>query len=59
VAPDAPEGDVPVLPLVELERRAIERAIEVCGGDKTRAADMLGISRAKIYQRVKEYKTAT
>ncbi|MFN0241492.1 MAG: sigma 54-interacting transcriptional regulator [Planctomycetota bacterium] len=44
-----------VLTLAELERRAIERALEAAGGDKRRAAEMLGISRAKIYQRIKEW----
>ena len=42
--------------LAELERAAIERALELAGGDKTEAAKRLGISRAKIYQRLKEWK---
>lgn len=41
--------------MAELERRAIERALESTGNDKRKAADMLGISRAKIYQRLKEW----
>ena len=44
-----------VLTLEELERQAILRAIEVAGGDKLKAAEMLGISRAKVYQRLKEW----
>ena len=45
-----------LLPLAELERRAIEQALERTGDDKRRAAELLGISRAKIYQRLKEWR---
>ncbi|MDH5493909.1 MAG: sigma-54-dependent Fis family transcriptional regulator, partial [Myxococcales bacterium] len=41
--------------LAEIERRAIEQAIQRFGGDKRAAAGALGISRAKIYQRIKEW----
>jgi DNA-binding NtrC family response regulator len=42
--------------LADVEREAIERTLEATGGDKRRAAKMLGISRAKIYQRLKEWR---
>ena len=45
--------------LAEIERRAIEQAIQRCGGDKRAAALALGISRAKIYQRLKEWAAET
>lgn len=48
------QGAIPTL--AELERLAIQAAIERAGGDKTKAAEMLGISRAKVYQRVKEWR---
>ncbi len=48
--------DKRVVPILELERRAIRNALEQTGGDKRRAAEMLGISRAKIYQRLKEWR---
>jgi DNA-binding NtrC family response regulator len=35
---------------------AIERALEAAEGDKGRAAEILGISRAKVYQRLKEWR---
>ena len=41
--------------LAEIERRAILRAVDECDGDKTLAAQRLGISRAKIYQRLKSW----
>ena len=43
--------------LEELEKAAILAAIERCDGDKTKAAKILGISRAKVYQRLKEWGT--
>ena len=45
----------PILPLAQLEKQAILDAVERTGGDKRRAAELLGISRAKIYQRLKEW----
>ena len=42
--------------MVELERLAIEGALKKTQGDKREAAKLLGISRAKIYQRLKEWK---
>jgi DNA-binding NtrC family response regulator len=44
--------------LAQLERTAIERALDATGGDKRLAAERLGISRAKIYQRLKEWSDA-
>ena len=48
--------DQRVVPILELERRAIRNALDQTGGDKRRAAELLGISRAKIYQRLKEWR---
>ena len=48
--------DKRIVPINELERRAIRNALEQTGGDKRRAAELLGISRAKIYQRLKEWR---
>jgi transcriptional regulator with GAF, ATPase, and Fis domain len=45
----------PVRPLNELERDAILEALAQTGGDKGEAAKLLGISRSKIYQRLKEW----
>jgi two-component system response regulator HydG len=52
--PALPGGELTTL--AELERVAIERALELSGGDKNEAARRLGISRAKIYQRLKEWR---
>lgn len=44
--------------LEETERLAILRTIRHCNGDKDKAAALLGISRAKIYQRLKLWREA-
>jgi len=45
-----------VRPLEELERMAIEHALQVCEGNKTRAAQQLGISRQTLRTKLKEYR---
>jgi DNA-binding NtrC family response regulator len=44
-----------VRPLVEIEKLAIEHALRVCEGNKTRAAQQLGISRQTLRTKLKEY----
>ncbi len=44
-----------IMPLAELERRAILNAIEYTKGDRTVAAAMLGIGRTTLYRKLKEY----
>ena len=44
-----------VVPLQELERRAIQHALEHTKGDRTVAAMMLGIGRTTLYRKVKDY----
>jgi len=41
--------------LQELERQAIRQALEITGGDRLRAARLLGISKTTIYRKLKEY----
>ncbi|MBV9405231.1 MAG: sigma-54-dependent Fis family transcriptional regulator, partial [Acidobacteriaceae bacterium] len=54
VSPQLGEGTT-VLPLAEVERRAILRAIEITRGDRTIAAALLGIGRTTLYRKLKEY----
>jgi transcriptional regulator of acetoin/glycerol metabolism len=51
-ADGAPAG---VTPLAELEKRAIFHALEVTKGDRTFAAELLGIGRTTLYRKLKEY----
>jgi len=41
--------------LADMERMTIERVFEQAGGDKTLAGKMLGISRATLYRKLKQY----
>jgi transcriptional regulator of acetoin/glycerol metabolism len=47
------EGDE-VLPLRELEQRAIKKALRLTRGSVGRAAKLLGIGRATLYRRLAE-----
>jgi DNA-binding NtrC family response regulator len=50
----AEDGDAPSA-LSEAERAAIERALKASDGNKSRAAAMLKISRARLYRKIREY----
>ncbi len=39
----------------ETERKAILRALEICGGNKSKAAEKLEISRTLLYRKMKKY----
>ena len=45
----------PVQRLERLERREIERALRETGGNRVQAARLLGISRATIFRKIKEF----
>jgi len=50
-APKPPE----IIPIAELEKQAILRAIELLKNDKLMAAKMLGIGKTTLYRKLKEY----
>jgi tetratricopeptide (TPR) repeat protein len=39
----------------DLEREEIERVLKACGGNKTKAAEMLGISRKTLWQKLRQF----
>jgi len=45
-----------ILPLDELERRAILRALQATGGNRTRAAELLKISIRTLRNKLQEYR---
>jgi two-component system response regulator HydG len=47
-----------LLPLAEIERQAILRAVQKAGNDKLTAALLLGISKTTIYRKLKSYSRA-
>lgn len=51
------EGPPPPLKLAkaEAEKRAIERALKFTGGNRTLAAELLGIHRTGVHQKMKKY----
>jgi two-component system response regulator AtoC len=53
-APAAPTRTLPA-EFEELERRRIVEALEACGGNQSRAATMLGISRRTLVSRIAEF----
>ncbi|HXE89416.1 MAG TPA: helix-turn-helix domain-containing protein, partial [Terriglobales bacterium] len=48
-------GDHGVVPLEELERKAILEALQRVNGDKLLAARLLGIGKTTLYRKLKEY----
>jgi two-component system NtrC family response regulator len=48
---------IPGATLFEIEREAILRTLEQCGGSTARAAELLGVSVRKIQYRLKEYRS--
>jgi len=55
--PLAAEQSVEILTLEEVDRRYIERALRLLDGNKTRAADLLGLDRRTLYRRLERYES--
>ena len=53
--PGGPTHGTPMVTLEELELMHIRRALEVSGGHRGNAAQMLGISRTTLYRSMREY----
>ncbi|MEM7244893.1 MAG: sigma-54 dependent transcriptional regulator [Acidobacteriota bacterium] len=51
--------DDPLLTLAQVERRQIERTLDFYGGHKQKAAESLGIARATLFRKLKEYATSS
>ena len=51
----APARSDEVKPLAELEREAILHALDVVGGNRRRAAELLGIGERTLYDKLKKY----
>jgi DNA-binding NtrC family response regulator len=49
------ERDGPVESLAQVERRQVRRALTSTGGNKTRAAEMLGVSRPRLNRLLTKY----
>lgn len=53
-----PEGSILQTPLAEVEKRHIYRVLSSTGGNKTRAAKILGIDTKTLYNKLKAYNAA-
>ena len=53
--PDEGYGETALISLKEVEKHHLLRVLRACEGNKSRAADILGVSRKFIYSKVKEY----
>jgi two-component system NtrC family response regulator len=51
----ADDSDSSFASLAEMEKRQIRRALQHVEGNRSRAADLLGISRKTLYRKLKEY----
>jgi transcriptional regulator with PAS, ATPase and Fis domain len=49
----------PIIPLMEMEKKAIIGALEYTKGDRAIAANLLGIGRTTLYRKLKEYQIAS
>jgi DNA-binding NtrC family response regulator len=52
------EDDSSTVALDEIERLTIQRVFDKVGGDKAKAGELLGISRATLYRKLKRYQIA-
>ncbi|MBK7826732.1 sigma 54-interacting transcriptional regulator [Nannocystis sp.] len=55
LGPTLTDANAVVRPLAELEREAIVAALSATGGNKARAAALLGIDRTTLYRKLKDY----
>ncbi|HLI78193.1 MAG TPA: sigma-54 dependent transcriptional regulator [Acidobacteriaceae bacterium] len=53
--PDIPTTESPLIPIHELERKAIQSAMQQLRGDKILVAKCLGIGKTTLYRKLKEY----
>ncbi|MEQ9652355.1 MAG: sigma 54-interacting transcriptional regulator [Sandaracinaceae bacterium] len=54
-APDPEAGGDDILPLADLEKRALQRALSACDGNIAQAARALGIARGTFYNKMNRY----
>lgn len=57
IAESDPSGSVLQTPLAEIEKRHLLRVLSSTGGNKTRAARILGIDTKTLYNKLKAYNT--
>ena len=58
-SPEAAGDEDVLISLEELQRRHLRRVLEYVGGNKSQAAEILGVSRATVYQLLSQMKLTT
>ncbi len=53
--PAPSESEDVFLPIAEMEKRYIRKALDRCDGNRTQTAQVLGISRKTLYRKLKDY----
>jgi Bacterial regulatory protein, Fis family len=53
--PAAPDGSAEIVPMAEIERREVIRAVTLCGGDVIKAAAALGMGRTTVYRKLNRW----
>jgi DNA-binding NtrC family response regulator len=56
ISPRGIDSEPVIMPLCEIEKRAILEALEYTKGDHTMAAQLLGIGRTTLYRKLREYR---
>ncbi|MEN8149762.1 MAG: helix-turn-helix domain-containing protein, partial [Planctomycetota bacterium] len=54
-ADDALGEEGVILPMQEIEKRAIQRALSICRGNVSQASRRLQIGQATLYRKIKKY----
>jgi Bacterial regulatory protein, Fis family len=49
------EGSTEIVPMEEIEKREVIRAIRLCGGDADKAAKALKMGRTTVYHKLKQW----
>jgi hypothetical protein len=53
--PAAPDGSAEIVPMAEIEKREVIRAVRLCGGDVIKAAAALGMGRTTVYRKLNRW----
>ena len=51
--------EAPIVPLEEMERQLVTRAMAATGDNQTRAAELLGVTRDQLRYRLKKFNLGT
>ena len=53
--PAALDGSAEIVPMDEIEKREVVRAVSLCGGDVIKAAEALKMGKTTVYRKLKQW----